>query len=256
MADDAGLKDFTKYLADELIPAKELTPDALGAVYTHRVHRAPQPPEDRVVPLAAALTVSTLASFAEYLAANVDGLKLDAHLVHVANPTTVQFVSALEPYHRRREVALAALYADGVSSQLDRWLDLEDAIVFLLSGFANTGDRMTVIQLLKTVTKSGTEIREDDGVSQKVAAQAGVTTVRVADVPNPVSLAPFRTFPEVEQVGSPFIIRLRDSAAGVQVLLKSADGGAWKLAATAAVGDWLKKALASTIGDTAPKVIF
>ena len=50
---------------------------------------------------------------------------------------------------------------------------------------------------------------------------------KVADVvvPNPVTLAPYRTFLEVEQPASKFIFRIKE---GGQLALFEADGGAWQ----------------------------
>ena len=48
----------------------------------------------------------------------------------------------------------------------------------------------------------------DDGVGQTVTAKSGVTRTTKVDVKNPWMLAPFRTFPEVAQPESPFILRM------------------------------------------------
>ena len=46
--------------------------------------------------------------------------------------------------------------------------------------------------------------------------------------PDPVLLAPFRTFPEIDQVPSQFIFRMRENR-GVEMALFEADGGAWEM---------------------------
>ena len=47
---------------------------------------------------------------------------------------------------------------------------------------------------------------------QKVAARTGFATTGLAAVPNPVTLKPFRTFVEVPQPASEFVLRLKEGA--------------------------------------------
>ena len=70
----------------------------------------------------------------------------------------------------------------------------------------------------------------DDGLTQRVTARAGVTRREVVDLPNPVTLRPFRTFMDIEQPASLFVLRLNAGQDGEQptVSLTEADGGAWK----------------------------
>ena len=69
----------------------------------------------------------------------------------------------------------------------------------------------------------------DDGVSQDVTVKKGIQKEGWEMVPNPVSLAPYRTFSEVDQPESNFVLRVK--ANGPTCALYEADGGAWKAAA-------------------------
>ena len=82
----------------------------------------------------------------------------------------------------------------------------------------------------------------DDGVSQKVEIKQGIATVAEAVVPNPVVLAPYRSFPEIEQIESEFIFRMREGS-GIEMALFEADGGAWRIQAIASVKRWIEKEL-------------
>lgn len=68
----------------------------------------------------------------------------------------------------------------------------------------------------------------DNGVTQTVEARKGVALMGNVQVKPRVTLKPFRTFLEVEQPESEFILRLNDSG---EINLIGADGGAWKLEA-------------------------
>jgi hypothetical protein len=81
----------------------------------------------------------------------------------------------------------------------------------------------------------------DDGVTQTVTAKSGIARVEDVSVPNPVHLAPFRTFREVSQPLSPFVLRMKQGREGglPTVALFEADGGKWKLDAIQFIRDYL-----------------
>ncbi|MFX4306338.1 hypothetical protein F8N00_13185 [Exiguobacterium sp. A1_3_1] len=80
----------------------------------------------------------------------------------------------------------------------------------------------------------------DDGISQAVTMKTGVATVADVKVVNPVTLAPYRTFIEVDQPESKFVLRMQN---GPRVALFEADGGAWKNEAIRNIEDYLMEAL-------------
>jgi len=247
------LKAFTEYVIGSLAPAvkHEVPADALNDVLFDRpVHRAPQPLAD---PLAKELRLSTLSSMADYVKANVDDIELGEYLIHVESPIRVALLSALEPYHRRREVVVAAIY-EPEKGIVDTWVDLETATIGLITGFAPSAERDRLLSLVKGVRRENAEVREDDGLAQKVTMRAGAQLVQTASTANPVLLAPFRTFAEATQPTSPFILRLRDTD-GMGVLLKSADGGAWKVSAVTEIKAALERLLQERGVEAAPAII-
>ncbi|MFQ9697783.1 MAG: hypothetical protein ACLRY5_13210, partial [Zhenhengia sp.] len=81
----------------------------------------------------------------------------------------------------------------------------------------------------------------DDGVSQAATIKTGVASIGEVKVPNPVYLAPYRTFAEIEQPVSKFVFRMES---GPKAALFEADGGAWKNEAILKIKDYLKEQLA------------
>ena len=69
-----------------------------------------------------------------------------------------------------------------------------------------------------------------------VTIKTGIASVGEAEVPNPVTLAPYRTFPEIEQVESKFIFRMKE---GPLAAIFEADGGAWKNEAMKRIKEYL-----------------
>lgn len=66
--------------------------------------------------------------------------------------------------------------------------------------------------------------------------------------PNPVTLAPYRTFREIAQPESQFVFRLRGGVEGAlpHAALFEADGAEWKLAAVGRIASFLRRALHDT----------
>lgn len=78
-------------------------------------------------------------------------------------------------------------------------------------------------------------------MTQRVTAHSGISLVKQVSVPNPVVLAPYRTFTEVEQPKSPFVFRIRQTGDEVQAALFAADADAWKREAIANIRDWFEQ---------------
>lgn len=92
----------------------------------------------------------------------------------------------------------------------------------------------------------------DDGVSQQVVVKSGVSIEENKRTKSEYSLKPFRTFSEVSQPMSTFILRLRK---GAEAALYIADGGAWELTAIHNIRDYLKEALSDEIASGRVKII-
>lgn len=218
------------------------------------------------------MIVRSLTGFVGFVEKNLDDLTLDELLVHVESPTRVQLVSPLSEHERRRNVYLAALYQSPLTGRnLDfgwgRWLDLETFNIALqalfvgparidvtthdsvgreyVDGDGEGNDRARVLALVGNVKDGRVNTTSDDGVTQTVEAKVGIAKVENAKVPNPVTLIPYRTFGEIEQPSSPFVLRLRSGAAAEKVTaaLFEADGGAWEAVAIQRIVAWLKNEL-------------
>ena len=102
------------------------------------------------------------------------------------------------------------------------------------------------MKLLSRITDESKVSSNDNGVSQTVEVRKGVSLVANEIVRPRVSLRPFRTFLEVEQPESEFLIRIREDGA---VGLFEADGGMWKLKAKHTVRKYFESELAELIAD-------
>lgn len=193
-------------------------------------------------PVATTLKVSTLTGLVDYIKANVDELKGEL-LIQVKSHDEVRLFSKLNK-DRDRELYIQAEAILPNNIRYNSFIDTENFNIMLQSSFVDTGDKAVLLKYTGLVQDEAVKSTGDDGVSQQVTVKTGVASVGQAIVPNPVSLAPYRTFPEVEQPISKFIFRMQS---GPRAALFEADGGAWRNQAILNIKNYLEKELEKAI---------
>lgn len=220
-------------LREMAVEAASTTVEIDGVVYaTSKLHDVRKPePEPK------ALELNTLTGLVRYAGTNVgemgDCLDPKELVVQVVGPDKVRLFSNLYGDFEQRDIYAVASCANRLTAAqfaFGNWQDCESATIALQALFEDKGDRAAVLRLIGTVTDEQVTVQADDGITQKVTARASIAGLENVKVPNPVLLAPFRTFAEVDQPLSPFVLRMRKQG-GVQVALFEADGGAWRLEA-------------------------
>lgn len=189
------------------------------------------------------LEVSSLTAILDYIAAAVSEFRQDM-ILHVQSPKRVTLVSLLDEERRRERL----LTADANVSEFgfDRWYDQERFIMELQANFLPNED-LELLQAVAGNVEGGTTANYgDDGVSQKTTIKSGIATREDVIVPNPATLIPYRTFPEIEQPESKFVFRIRDNRNDApEFKLLEADGGAWKNEVIARIKEYLQNCLGS-----------
>lgn len=191
-----------------------------------------------------AIQLSTLTSLVDYI-------KEDMHadfrgdvpkmIVHVASETDVRMITQFNSDMDRWEVVDVKAKVPEVV--LNRFMEQEAFIIQMQSMFLDTPDKAFVMQVAGNVEDRTVANYGDDGVSQKATIKTGLANVEDVIVPNPVTLAPFRTFHEVVQPTSDFVFRMKNAQNGISCALFEADGGAWKLQAVHEIAEYLKAEL-------------
>jgi hypothetical protein len=133
----------------------------------------------------------------------------------------------------------------GRTFEFDHFYALEDVIISLQTVFGDTKERADLLQLLGTIKDENVRTATDDGITQSVTVKAGIQIVEGKEAPNRVELVPFRTFREIDQPASPFVLRLRQGREGglPTAALFEADGGQWSLTAIASIKAFLEEAI-------------
>lgn len=193
-------------------------------------------------PEATSLALASLEGLVEYAVVHEGWFEEHGVAAYVAAHNLVTLVSLpFGRFHQRHEYARATVAPlDGLT--FGSYVDLETFNVRLQALFVDTPARAELLKVLGHITDENVRTTADDGVTQTVVAKTGIARVGDADVPNPVALEPFRTFRELEQPESPFVLRLK-SGSPVHAALYEADGGAWKLTAVDLIKAWLRENL-------------
>ena len=168
-----------------------------------------------------ALRLMNLSSLVDYIKSDLDRSGEPKYL-HIASNTNVVLKSVLLEDGDRETLVHAEARIPEFS--FERYHDSESFLIALNSRFVNGYDRDKLIAFAGNVKEENARQTSDDGFSQKTVVKRGIASAQEELVPNPVVLAPFRTFQEIEQVPSEFIFRMTD---GPKFALFEADGGAW-----------------------------
>lgn len=125
----------------------------------------------------------------------------------------------------------------------DVQMGFEEAMIALRTRFQESSDSEYALKLLSDITTGSKVTYNDNGVATSIVTQSGVALQSNQNIRPIVTLRPYRTFQEVEQPASQFLIRV--SERGIKFV--EADGGMWKLKARQTVKEHLEEALSAEI---------
>ena len=101
------------------------------------------------------------------------------------------------------------------------------------------------MKLVSDISLGAKVIYNDNGIATTITTQKGVALQTNEQIRPLVKLRPYRTFQEVEQPESIFLIRV--SERGISFI--EADGGMWKLAARETIKKFLEDRLDQEVND-------
>lgn len=233
----AQIERLTKQASGNVLELKGKT---FSAVTLHRVEEPEHVPEG--------IELHTLSSLCDYIIGRIDAGYLDSRrpFVHVYSPTSVHLCTGIfGEFNQRAELARAV--SDAPKINYGSFMDVESFIISLMSLFTDSPARAAVQLTVGNLTNEATRIDTDDGVSQVATVRKGLVQMARTTVVNPHVLAPYRTFSEIVQPESPFILRLRGGSteAPPTVALFECDQGRWKLEATQRIKAFLDSRLSA-----------
>ncbi|SKB05207.1 hypothetical protein [Sporosarcina newyorkensis] len=208
------LKEFAQYLLELKRPE---TVEAEGRTYsTKQLHRLDVERDVRTI------TIQSLSGIVDYIKSNFDHER--PIMIQVASPTEVNVYDALNDENDRRNYIQAKALLPDIT--FEKFMSREAFNIMVQACFVGSDTKTTVLKVISSIVEENSLAQSDDGVTQHVTVNQGVATRGLDTIPNPVSLKPYRSFVEINQPESDFILRLRE---GGNVALFEADGGAWEL---------------------------
>jgi hypothetical protein len=208
-----------------------------------------------------AVKCSTLQGLVDLWAGELDDAAAKGDLLcHITSPTTVEIISRESDDHGRRRVWAEATYPECKGFTFGAWLDPEQFIIGAQANFQRVKvenddgsfvkDLDYVLQIASKITAENAADNQDDGFAQRVAVRQGIALKAETVLKPLVSLAPYRTFAEIDQVLSTFVFRARVDNGTAKLALFEADGGRWKLGVYSGLKTWL----AAKFGDKVPVI--
>lgn len=192
------------------------------------------------------LELRTLTGLVDYVKQKIDGKvhapgedALVRSFIHIMSPTTVVLESELQPTNDNERWGLACSSLLYDQFHFGHFYPLENFIVGLSSLMVPTQEVDDLINMLSHVGSERIKTLTDDGFAQQVNIRIGIRMSQNVVVKSPITLQPYRTFPEVAQPASLFVLRCRDEEGShksddkykMSCALFEADGGAWKVEA-------------------------
>lgn len=196
------------------------------------------------------LAVNTLTAIRDYIVTGADENAQDTDrrfIIHIADPKNVRLGLELNS-DKAREWLLTAC-TEPKTFPFGRWMDVEAFIVAMQQYFVPGDNVNALIKAVSSVTDSNSVQQTDDGISQTATARKGVSLEQKIVLPNPVVLAPYRTFMEIMQPESPFVFRMRGGEGGVTATLFDADGSAWQADAIESIKTYFDKEIPQELKD-------
>ena len=232
------LKEFLQYVVNEFSEVQTIDIGD-GRFFTSR------PVTPMTYPIQKPLQFNTLQSLVDF----ANSLDNPAELItHVIDEKEVHLISAdVDDYAQRICYAKATTGLQPEPFPFGRFLQPEEFAIQVRTKFFQTDRMLQLLHVTGNISTSANLEVSDDGFTQTVSQKAGVVLKSRAELPTEIVLAPFRTFLEIDQPLSPFLVRARKSGELPDLALFATDGGAWRIDAVKSIAEFLKANLNESI---------
>lgn len=147
------------------------------------------------------------------------------------------------------------VYYEAKATDVPGWgekvqMSFDEMQIALRTRFQETKDMPYVQKLLSEINTGAKVTFNDNGVATTIVTKKGIDLQANETIRPIVTLRPYRTFQEVDQPESIFLIRINERG----ITFVEADGGMWKLRARETVKAFLEEKLAGEITSGAVSV--
>lgn len=186
------------------------------------------------------LTIHTLTGIVDYINNCVDiDQVINNTFIHILSPSQLDLYGFASDTWRQRENFLHVELFTPPPTEAGTWQNHEDFIIQIQSQFVQDEITAQILKIVGNLADETVKNFSDNGITQEVHVKTGLRAIE-EKIPNPVALRPYRTFPEIEQPQSKFVLRMRTQKEKLpQAALFDADGDQWQLVAIQSIKIWL-----------------
>lgn len=150
-------------------------------------------------PRAEELLTNTLSSIVDYIKQRVDekSLSSNRYIIHIQSPYAVKLHKEMN-IDKVRDCLISASF-DKCRYQFGQFMDVERFIINLQSCFVQDENTAKLLSFVANIKDDTSVMQEDDGVTQKVTARAGISLAKSVKAPNPVF---FASIPHIPRSGT------------------------------------------------------
>lgn len=190
------------------------------------------------------LQVYNLESLITYIKDDPDILKNKRKLINIVSPTKILLQSNCYGNFKQRDTYMIVDCRELLPDiYFERFMSIEQFIITLKSKFVMTEQLEQIVKIVGNISDETVTNYNDDGITQQVTAKTGIARVGEVALPPRIELKPYRTFVEVEQPSSEFLLRANKRNGEIEFALFEADGGAWKNESISLIAQYLKDKL-------------
>lgn len=185
------------------------------------------------------IIVTTLTGVTDWLLSEDGKEAREKCIVHVHDHKKVTVYSSPDSYYRERHQFIEAT---SLNDEFDfgRFMSVEDFVINASCKFVMDDALKNVIKVVSSLRATDVIQVEDDGISQKLTATRELNRIGEVKLEPFQILRPFRTFREIEQPESRFLLRIKRNGDELpRVALFNADNAEWKLVAMRSAADFI-----------------
>lgn len=191
------------------------------------------------------LPLTSLDALVKLVRSEASGVESPLYITIPDHLTVLCFGRPVAKERFRRQVYYEVRATDVPGWDAKVTLSFEEMQIALRTRFQETQDTPYVQKLLSEISTGAKITFNDNGVATTIVTRKGIDLQANETIRPIVNLRPYRTFQEVEQPESVFLIRINER--GISFI--EADGGMWKLRSRETVKAFLEEQLAEEVSN-------
>jgi hypothetical protein len=188
------------------------------------------------------LAINTLTGIENWLEIEEhdDLIMNDSIMIHVNSYKNVRILSWLQENWQDRHFFLDVTFEKEEEFQFNWYMDIEKFIIEARCHFEPTPELNSIINYVSNIRDEKVSTAKDNGIAQEVITENKIGRLEKTTINPIMPLKPYRTFLEIEQPTSLFLLRLKKVEKSLpEAALFKCDPGLWKLEAIERIKNYI-----------------